>query len=90
MLSLQTEQMRKQFQEEQKENKKLWEKAELVQIYDSVYEARPIIKTKATTGPRGAQGNGTQKTTLDDPIERADLQGCHGRKPGETETETED
>lgn len=60
-----------------------------MQNSDSVYEARLIIKTKATAGPRGAQGNGTQKTTLDDPIQRADSQECHGCKPGETETETE-
>lgn len=60
-----------------------------MQTYNSVYEARPFIKTKATTGPRGGQGNGTQKTTPYDPIQMADLQERCGHRPSETETESE-
>ncbi|KAM9591119.1 uncharacterized protein ACIBXB_006056 [Morphnus guianensis] len=51
------------------------------------YEARPIIKTEETTGPRGGAGDCTRKTTPFDPIQMANLQECYGHKPGETETE---
>lgn len=45
----------------------------------------PIIKTEITTGPRGGQGNHTEKTTLFDPIQMANLQECYGHRRDETE-----
>ncbi|KAK4806261.1 hypothetical protein QYF61_013405 [Mycteria americana] len=51
------------------------------------YEARPIVKTERTVGPRGGHPRHTMRTIPWDPLQLTNLQERYSRKPGETETE---
>uniref|UniRef100_A0A8C3KK66 Uncharacterized protein n=1 Tax=Calidris pygmaea TaxID=425635 RepID=A0A8C3KK66_9CHAR len=51
------------------------------------YEARPIIKTEITTGPRGDNPRNTMQTSPWDPLQLSNLQEKYSRNAGETETQ---
>uniref|UniRef100_A0A8C3K6U7 Uncharacterized protein n=1 Tax=Calidris pygmaea TaxID=425635 RepID=A0A8C3K6U7_9CHAR len=51
------------------------------------YEARPIIKTEITTGPRGGNPRNTTRTSPWDPLQLSNLQEKYSRNADETETQ---